>query len=296
MAELRDLAYGASGVLARPWMSLSTGWRPSLRVVAYHGVQDVELFRIQMAFLANHLEPVTATEVIEGSFTTGRSPVWVTFDDGDQSLMELAMQVLDEYGISATAFICPGLVDTSEPFWWEVVQEAIARNVVPPDEISRLKQLHDSERRGRTAQIGASLEALDGKPLVREQLTTVDLRRWVDAGHSLGNHTWDHPLLDMCEPEEQRHQIVAAHEWLVDHFSPEDLLFAYPNGNHSPASEAILRELGYAVGALFDHRVHRGADPLQMSRIRVNAADGFSEFKAKVSGIHPMIHSVLGRS
>ena len=123
------------------------------------------------------------------------------------------------------------------------------------------------------------------------QLTTADLHSWVESRHSVGNHTWDHPLLDMCEPMEQRRQIVAAHDWIAGHFGPKELLFAYPNGNHSTDSEAVLRELGYAVGVLFDHQVHRGAEPLRMSRIRwVNATDSVSEFKAKVSGIHPMIH------
>ncbi len=296
MVELRGLAYGASAALARPWMSLSTTWRSSLRIVAYHNVEDVELFRIQIAFLADNLEPITAAEVVRGSFIARRSPVWVTFDDGDPSLVELAMPVLNEFGISATAFICPGLVDSLEPFWWEVVEEAIASNIVPSDEVSRLKHVDDRERRRRITQIGAALEASNGKSLVREHLTTDELRNWVGSRHSLGNHTWDHPLLDMCEPQEQRRQIVVAHDWLADRFSPKDLLFAYPNGNHSPAAEAILRELGYAVGVLFDHRVHRGRNPLHMSRIRVNSADGLSEFKAKVSGIHPVIHRALGRS
>ena len=288
--------YGASAALARPWIRLSMILRSGLRVIAYHGVEDIELFRTQMAFLVEDFEPVTAAEVTQGSYTTRTRPVWVTFDDGDNSLVKPAMPVLKEYGICATAFICLGLVDASEPFWWEVVEEAIARNVVPPDEISRLKELHDDERRGRIAQIAASLEALGEEPLVGHQLATADLRRWVYSRHSLGNHTWDHPLLGMCESEEQRRQIVAAHVWLVDNFDPSDLLFAYPNGNYSSTSEAILRQLGYGVGVLFDYRVDRGLNPLQMSRIRVNATDSFSEFKAKVSGIHPMIHSALGRS
>ena len=277
-------------------MSLSTTWRSSLRIVAYHNVEDMELFRIQIAFLADNLEPITAAEVIRGSFTARRSPVWVTFDDGDPRLVELAMPELNEYGISATAFICPGLVDSLEPFWWEVVEEAIASNLVPSDEVSRLKQVDDSERRVQVRKIGEALEDRIGRRPMGDQLTTGDLHRWIAAGNFLGNHTWDHPLLNMCEPQEQRQQIAAAHEWLTDNFSLDNLLFAYPNGNHSPAAEAILRELGYAVGVLFDHRVHRGRNPLQTSRIRVNSADGLSEFKAKVSGIHPVIHRALGRS
>ena len=194
------------------------------------------------------------------------------------------------------------MIDSTEPFWWEVIEMAIAEKVelegrlVGPGELSRLKLVHNNERRVQVQKIGEALEDRIGRPPIGEQLTTGDLHRWVAAGNSLGNHTWDHPLLDMCEPQEQRRQIVVAHDWLADRFSPKDLLFAYPNGNYSPAAEAILRELGYAVGVLFDHRVHRGRNPLYMSRIRVNSADGLSEFKAKVSGIHPVIHRALGRS
>ena len=167
MVELRNLTYGASAAFVRPWMWLNMASRPGLRVIAYHGVGDVELFRIQMAYLVNNFHPVTAADVVEGGFMDRRDPVWVTFDDGDQSLVKLAMPVLNEFDISATAFICPSVVDTSEPFWWDIVQEAINTNLVSAGEILRMKHLDDDARRERTAEIGSSMAALSEEPLTR---------------------------------------------------------------------------------------------------------------------------------
>ena len=276
----------------------------TLRVLAYHAVPDAASFERQVGYLIRHFNLITARQavaVIARNETIDR-PLWITFDDGDSSIVERGLAALNEFDVSATLFVCPGMIDSTEPFWWEVIEMAIAEKVelegrlVAPGELSRLKLVHDNERRVQVRKIGEALEDRIGRRPMGDQLTTGDLHRWIAAGNFLGNHTWDHPLLNMCEPQEQRQQIAAAHEWLTDNFSLDNLLFAYPNGNHSPAAEAILRELGYAVGVLFDHRVHRGRNPLQTSRIRVNSADGLSEFKAKVSGIHPVIHRALGRS
>ena len=88
----------------------------------------------------------------------------------------------------------------------------------------------------------------------------------------------------------------SAREWLMDKSGANTPLFAYTNGKHTPAFEARLGDIGYQIVALFDHRVHRVRNPPQMSRIRVNSTDSLSEFKAKVSGIHPVIHRALDRS
>ena len=140
-----------------------------------------------------------------------------------------------------------------------------------------------------------AVESKRGSPVARRQLTSDELTRWIESGHTIGNHSWDHPLLDRCEEDEQLRQIDRAHEWLVDRFG-EATLFAYPNGNFTHSVDSRLRQLGYSAALLFDHRLHDRGDPLRMSRIRVNADDELSEFRAKVSGLHPWIHHALGRT
>ena len=283
-------------------MTITTSLGSGLRVLAYHAVGNAELFDEQISYLAQAFNPIRAEEAARGlKRRSQRPPVWVTLDDGDPSLVDVALDVLTRHGIEATAFVCPAVIGTSEPFWWEVVEAAAAESIeieglrVDPTTVAWLKTVADRDRRYFVRAARESVETRTGFSLVRPQITRPQLRRWVDAGHAIGNHTWDHPLLDMCDDQEQLHQVNAAHEWLVDELRSDVKLFAYPNGNSTATTERRLQSLGYQVAALFDHRVHKGSNPLQMSRIRVNATDPLEEFKARVSGIHPAVHRTLNR-
>lgn len=293
MTGIRSAGYAALRAMAIPWKTLRRG---GIRILAYHGVPDRELFRRQMAHLVNHYSPVGGL----ADPPTAKPPVWVTFDDGDPSIIDVGLSVLGEFGVRTTAFICPGAIDTSEPFWWQVVESAIARGVsvdgkrIPPDEVSTLKTLPDDRRRERVDAIRSSLEDSLGERLRVRQLTTLEVQDWLASGHTVGNHTWDHPVLSNCSPGEQSRQITTADRWLKENGMDTDL-FAYPNGNWSPASETTLAEAGYSVGLLFDHEIADASGSLTMSRVRVNGTDPMNEFIAKVSGVHPALLRKMGR-
>lgn len=278
--------------MAVPWKALR---RQGVRILAYHGVPDGVLFRNQVSHLVSHYSPVGGIGGPEGP----KPMVWVTFDDGDPSIVDVGLPVLQDFDLVATAFICPGVVDTEEPFWWQVVESAVARGVsvegtpIVLDELSVLKTVPDKQRRERVARIRLSLEDHLGEPFRVRQLTTDEVRRWLAAGNAVGNHTWDHPVLSNCSPDEQTRQIVTADRWLDEKGMNTDV-FAYPNGSWSPASESALSQAGYRIGLLFDHRIADSAVGLSVSRIRVNGTDPMDEFIAKVSGIHPALRHAVG--
>ena len=128
-----------------------------------------------------------------------------------------ANKVIDARGL----IVCPGLVESGEPPWWEVVAAAgeaghgtvvAGRELQGWDLVFALKQRPDAERR-------AALDLLrpHGLPVLARwwvPLDTEELDRWLDAGFGLGNHTWDHPCLDQCTAAEQRDQIERADRWL----------------------------------------------------------------------------------
>jgi peptidoglycan/xylan/chitin deacetylase (PgdA/CDA1 family) len=148
-----------------------------------------------------------------------------------------------------------------------------------------LKTCADPERRALVDECRDALERTG--PFRVQQATSSQLADWVSLGHHLGNHTWDHPLLDTCEPEEQRRQIASAHDWLTRRFPGQPPVFAYPNGNAADHSDAAAATLGYVVRTLFDHRVARqlSADR-PVSRLRVDATASPPRFRAIASGAH----------
>lgn len=273
--------------------------RPKFRVLAYHGMSNLEAFRIQMDWLVKHYEPVTLADVVaasRGDTKLSSKATWLTFDDGDPAVVEYGQPILDQLGIRATLFICPGLVGTSSCFWWQILDQAFAtsrtitigrRNWTLPMLTAKLKAVSDPRRREMIDEVGAWLEANTGRIQASRQLTLEDLRGWIAGGHSLGNHTWDHPCLDRCDRDQQTEQIVRADEWLTEFGVGAIRAFAYPNGNWTAIAETILSDLGYDIAVLFDHRLAPRRPPaLRVSRLRVSVDAPLHRFRGIVSGAH----------
>lgn len=297
MGDMRQAAFHVLASVSPAWRMVNSLRRRALTVLAYHEVADPVRFSRQMDHVAQHYTVLDVEDVVRcfhGSLTVAR-PAWITFDDGHPSVVEEGMPILSSFQLPATMFVCPGVIEGDGWQWWQVVETAAKEGIVldglpvVASEVIALKSVSDEDRRQRVETVQQALASM-GKGVIRERLTPAHLSRWVLDGHSIGNHTWDHPLLDMCSDEEQRSQITHAHQWLIENVSPRVSVFAYPNGNTTHFAEQVLAALGYDMAVLFDHRVDRMAHPLRISRVRVNATDTLAEFKAKVSGAHPFVH------
>jgi peptidoglycan/xylan/chitin deacetylase (PgdA/CDA1 family) len=265
-----------------------------LRIIAAHGVEDGPAFRGQLENIQRNYNVVSQAEVLD--WLSGAQPlppraVWLTFDDGDPSVVEVGLPQLISAGLSATMFICPGLIERNSLPWWDVMGDAIVAGWRPPgySRVEDFKVIPDHLRRSLLAEATGFLagrRATDGA-LSRAQLT-----RWTDAGNSLGNHTWDHPCLDQCDESIQEEQIVRADTWLrenVDGYMP---VFAYPNGDWTVSSERVLEGLGYRGVCLFDHHVNtERPNPLRLSRIRLTAGASTARTEALLGGLHSVLLS-----
>ncbi len=276
--------------------------RGRLRVIAYHAVYDHDAFRCQLDMIADRYTTVGGAEVV-AAFNGGRplpdDAVWITFDDGDSSVVEHALPLLVERSMSATMFVCPGLVADGESHWWDVVESATTKGWVsdrlPAGHfVTALKRLPDVERRELVESAREHLESVDPEYRSRGHVANhVALDAWMSAGMELGNHTWDHPCLDQCDADEQRRQIVDADRWLEALGAFESCrLFAYPNGDWTSEAESALQDLGYDLALLFDHRlaVIDQTDPLRVSRVRLDTAVSVERARAVLSGGHSLLH------
>lgn len=297
---IRKLAIGALGKVSTLWLRTPAGRTDLLRILAYHGISDPRAFEMQLRHLTDAYQPITSDDLVnalDGSRLPRRS-VWLTFDDGDPSVVENGLDPLNRHGIEATLFVCPGLIDTAEPYWWQVVDAAAEKGLsysgtlVTSNTRLRLKLIPDSERRRAVHQIRDRLEDALERPFTRPQLESSHLAAWIEAGHRVGNHTWDHPLLDRCDHDQQQDQIVTSHRWLSERLGEPPTLFAYPNGNWTQTAQDLLIRLGYRAAVLFDHRLARPTDPLSLSRFRTRVDGDFDRFRAVVSGIHPQLYQM----
>ncbi|MFT7601689.1 MAG: peptidoglycan/xylan/chitin deacetylase (PgdA/CDA1 family) [Acidimicrobiales bacterium] len=274
---------------------------PSLRTLCFHTVDDQRAFDRQMAWLARNFNPVTPGQIVKSlneDIPLPNQAVWVTFDDGSPTVVDRGLPILGRYDIPATMFICPGLIESGASFWWDIALAASGSQLLQAAgcdigdgqaAVQKLKQMSDGERRRILAQLP------DPGANTRRQLSVQDIHRWAEAGHTLGNHTWDHPCLDTASEQEQLFQVESAHAWLVHNVEPWTAVFAYPNGNWSQVIEPKLTELDYQLAVLHDHRMTRDDPALRMSRLHTDANDDLARFRSVVSGTQPTLRSLASR-
>ena len=272
--------------------------RRSLRALAYHAVNDPMAFGAQLdLFQRLGLQTVTAAQVadaLNGGMPLPARALWITFDDGDVSVVRNALPQLQTRGMVATAFLCGAWVATSAAPWWEVLQAAVSTNEL--DSTRRaLKAAPDAQRRASIEQMEARLAAA-GTPVIGRQWSIAQVAAWRAAGNDIGNHSWDHPCLDRCDDAEQRRQVRLAHQRLSALAGDAINVFAWPNGDAAPAALDELHSLGYRVVAVCDHRLaSRTADPFGLSRLKIDADVGLDRTRAIISGGHSTVFHVHQR-
>lgn len=71
------------------------------------------------------------------------------------------------------------------------------------------------------------------------------VRRMIDEGHTLGNHSWSHPSIPSCSIEEAREEIMKLHNLVKEEFNYEMRLFRFPMGEFSEKMLAVCKQCGY---------------------------------------------------
>ncbi len=278
--------------------------RARVAVLAYHGVDDPEIFRTQMDRLVRHYRPVEIEE-LDRCLRNGETPpdrsVVVTFDDGYRSVLDHALPILSERSIPAVAFVIAGLIDTNEDFWWSRVMDLVSAGGVLEGHagasgeqlVRHLKTVGNDTR----LEAIAALEESAGRPAApRPQLEEKDLLTLEAGGIAVGNHTWSHPCLNRCDLATTRLEIQKSHQRLQGVLGTPPRWFAYPNGDWDQVAEDVITELDYRIAFLFDHRhAQRATNPLRVSRLRVNSDTGIDRFALILSGLHPGLHHIRGR-
>ena len=269
-----------------------------LRILAYHGVPDAERFASQMEYLAANYTPVDEQVVVAAMLHNAELPegaAWVTFDDGDPTVVTNGLPALSKFNVPATMFVCPGLIESGAPFWWNVTEWMSANEPSGARALSggadlteHAKTVSDADRRTLVAEVLASVP--EPHPVAWRQLSSDQLTTWTEAGMDLGNHSWDHPCLDQCTTDVQGHQIRQTHDWLTERLGRAPRTFAYPNGNFSDVVDSLVDELGYELAVLYDNALAPvPSPPLRLSRLMLEADQPAQRLTGVLSGAQPAL-------
>lgn len=280
------------------------GNRGRLSILIYHQVlhdpdpmrprrMDASTFSWQMGLLARHFNILPLTVAVkrlrEGSLPP--RAVCITFDDGYADGAEIALPILQAWGLTATFFIATGYLNGGR-MWNDTVIEVL--RYVPPGKlnlsdldmgiyhlenfqervaaahriIELLKYLPNSEKEERIRYlISFAQSPLPDKLMLSSQ----QVRKLRAAGMEIGAHTVNHPILARLEKDVARWEIAEGKKHLEALIGEQVRLFAYPNGkpgqDYLPEHVEMVRELGFdsAVSTMWGASTMQ-TDPWQLPR------------------------------
>jgi peptidoglycan-N-acetylglucosamine deacetylase len=94
------------------------------------------------------------------------------------------------------------------------------------------------------AKIKAAFFVLGSRMQRRAQIEIVE--RIVEAGHSIGNHSFSHPDLTKLDSRSVRKEVLRTEERIRDYLGPTKL-FRPPYGARNTVVDSVVRDLGYKM-------------------------------------------------
>jgi peptidoglycan/xylan/chitin deacetylase (PgdA/CDA1 family) len=257
----------------------------------YHGTPatDAGALERQLRLLKLAFPVVPLEDIATGRNKNGRARVALTFDDGLRNNIDVAYPILRRLGLSATFFVCPGLIERGEWLWNHEARERLktlsepalgelANVVGGPAEVEALvewmKTLKLAARRQVEAAIGAATPNF--KPS-REQRQQFDLASWEELGRldsrvvTIGSHTMTHPILTSLTPEETEAELRESRLALEKQLDRAVTVFCYPNGDLDEAVVENARRYYRSAVTVDPGTINGNADAHRLPRYAVHA-------------------------
>ena len=85
------------------------------------------------------------------------------------------------------------------------------------------------------------------------------VKRMIDEGHIVGNHSYTHPSFPKCSAEQVKEEITKLHSYVRENFNYEMTFFRFPMGEFSETTLKQVQDLGYT--SVFWSFAHKDWDP-----------------------------------
>ena len=233
---------------------------------------DAARFDSLMRIVAASFKVVTLGEVSAG-LTAGNLPsgaLCITFDDGYADNAEIALPILQRYGLQATFFISSGFLDGGRMFNDSVIERVrrarggsvdlgdfglglrrldtwVQRRAAIDELLPAVKYLDLAERDAFIARLSMRLGGGElPRNLMMRAEQVVQLHR---AGMEIGGHTVRHPILRVLPDADAEAEIAQGRDQLQALIDAPIDVFAYPNGrpleDYDSRHVAMVKRLGF---------------------------------------------------
>jgi peptidoglycan/xylan/chitin deacetylase (PgdA/CDA1 family) len=264
------------------WLSPS-GRRGRLLILTYHRVlrsadellpdePDAAGFAAQMDVVGKYCRVLPLPEAVsrlrEG--TLPARAACITFDDGYENNLSVALPILEQRGMTGTVFIAVDAIQRGI-MWNDLIIEGVraathAVDMSVLDEtplaitaaserpriigelLNRLKYLPLEQRWNLATRFFA---ANSSAALPRLMLREEQVREFATRGHDVGAHTMSHPILKELTAARADAEIGESGRWLRDVTGRTPRSFAYPNGrpnrDYDATHVAMVRSAGFEL-------------------------------------------------
>lgn len=229
---------------------------------------SIATFRNQLNWIRQHFTVLRIDQLIEQFANNAfeKPLAALTFDDGYLSHFTLIKPILDEFGIKAAFYVSS--THLRHNFYWHDVVETYCQ-LTTKQQQSSLRQEFDFLQHPPTKSLIESIKYLtlaDRKLVLNriEQFTKLQMSDRVllneselialaNAGHLIGGHTLNHPILALETADTCLTEICDDLQALEDILNKKIITFAYPNGiperDFTEVHQQILSNCGvqYAV-------------------------------------------------
>ncbi|KAB8041587.1 polysaccharide deacetylase family protein [Janthinobacterium aquaticum] len=283
----------------------------SLSILIYHrvlarpdplfpGEVDARRFAQHLRLLKRFYTVLPLSHAVQGLQDGSLPPraACISFDDGYADNAQLALPLLQQYGLHATFFIASDYLDGGQMWNDRLIDcvrqasgDAIDLRRLNPELNLDLGRLPIASLAQRRAAIGKLLSQLKYLPFGQRQhladaiarlipvrpdhsalmLSTAQLRQLQHAGMAIGAHTARHPILANLSDDAAAQEIVQGRSALEQLLQAPVDLFAYPNGkfgqDYGARDAALVRTLGFKAALATDPGAARpGDDPYRLPR------------------------------
>lgn len=277
----------------------------SLSILIYHrvlaqpdplfpGEVDARRFAQHLRLLKRFYTVLPLSHAVQGLQDGSLPPraACISFDDGYADNAQLALPLLQRYGLHATFFIASAYLDGGQ-MWNDRLIDCVRQASGEALDLRRLglDRLPIASQAQRRAAIGKLLSQLKYLPFGQRQqladaiarlipvrpdhstlmLSTAQLRQLQQAGMGIGAHTSRHPILATLSDSAATQEIVQGRSALEQLLQAPVDLFAYPNGkfghDYGARDAALVRTQGFKAALATDPGAARpGDDPYRLPR------------------------------
>ncbi len=258
-------------------------------VLRYHSLDETgscistppSAFRAHLAFLARHgLRAVSLRDHALLDPDEAAATVVVTFDDGFQNNLDVALPALREHGGTATFYVVAGCVGAPPAWTQRDLAEAIPKGLDAIDDLERFLATAELDDAYVASHL-PTLYSVGRERCLREYYELGRTRRFElmdwegvralhGSGMEVGSHTVDHRHLSDVDAGERRRQIADSKRILEEQVDAPVEAFCYPYGTIPDEAPDEVRSAGYTTATSCERGFHApGRDPFRMARLEM---------------------------